>query len=253
MKTHSIIVFKSSGVPIYYKHITPELQSIDYNLFSSFLTAILQFSSQIVKQDLNIIEIGKYKLFIKKAGFDFTFVLVSDFNISNLLIQNQLKKFSERFFQIISEEDCRNLNYCVENTLIDAELKNFSTTFSNDNMVSIQEISKIIQNYADKEDLVGAALISSQGQVFYSSLKNEDLQLCLKDLELRSISQTTMFEDSQKIIYQYETKLFISQLFYSKRIHNVVSLVLLFDSTKTPIGMADMFLEDIMHSLQYHI
>lgn len=253
MKTHSIIVFKSSRIPIYYKHITSELQSIDYNLFSSFLTAILQFSSQIVKQDLNIIEIGKYKFFIKKVDFDFTFVLISDFNVSSLLIQNQLKKFSDRFFQIISKEECRNLNYCIENSIIDAELIHFSTTLSNDNMVSIQAINQIIQNYADKEDLVGAALVSSQGQVFFSSLRDEDLQLCLKDLELRSMTQTIVIDDNQKIIYQFGTKLFISQIFYSKRILNVVSLSLLFDSAKTPLGMADMILEDIMKSLQIYI
>ncbi|MBD3351447.1 MAG: hypothetical protein GF364_08165 [Candidatus Lokiarchaeota archaeon] len=249
MQIHCLIVLKKSGIPIYQKNYSDSLKDMDFNLFSSFLTAILQFSTQLVKKTLNILEIGEYRFFIRKCTKNFTFVLITDVTASVVLIQNRIDTMCKKFFNVVDANECAESNECIENEELDRILNEIVDLSDDSKQIEIEGIEKLFIDEIKNGEIDAAGLISMDGHVYFSTLPTEDLHTALKELEIRTQAQMHEHNDLPKLIFQSGDELFCSQIIESTRIGKPIYLILMFDSKKTTLGMADYALEDLVKKI----
>lgn len=254
MKIHNLFVLKKTGVPVYQRRFTDKLENVDFNLLSSFFSAILDFSSAVVRKDVDVLDMGELRFFFKRHE-DLIYILIADVTASSLLARDRLKLVRKAFTSRFSKEELACSDCVVEDVAIDHEVDTIVTL--RDTAVELDDLFKqqahklegVFEAEIHEGEIRAGALLSLQGDIFYSSLPADVLHTALKELEVRIKTETsTEGVELPKFIWQTESRMIFSQCIYSERFRTPFFVVLLFDAT-TSLGMADFALETIVAKL----
>jgi hypothetical protein len=246
MKFHSICVMRQDGTPIYYHHFSEMLQGVELTLLSSFFGAIIQFSTNLVKKPLNVLEVGDLR-FVFWRNKELIFIVIAENTISFIMIEDRLRHIAKELFSLVDVEKCQTMQYLIENPELDKKLE-IILDFKESDTNYVEAIKKIFEAEQKKGDVLGVSLFSLKGELAYSSFDINDLHTIVKEIEIRMQSDTGFIKGSSKFISQIGIKLFVSQIILAKSNNNLYYLTLLFDSNIS-IGMADLIAEDLVKAV----
>ncbi|MHA1791238.1 MAG: hypothetical protein ACTSVI_01255 [Promethearchaeota archaeon] len=108
-----------------------------------------------------------------------------------------------------------------------------------------EETIKVLRSYIDEYDVLGTALFSSKGELYYSSLPLETLYNTIREFETRD-KKNLMMVKKYFLILQNNQKIF-SEFFNFKDRSLIVTLIL---SENVKLGMGDLYLRKIIKDLQ---
>lgn len=250
MNIHSLFILRKGGIPVYRRNFDQIFESMDSILVSSFFTAILDFSREVLKDELNVIEIGQFRFFFKKEVNDIYFILITDLSTSILLIREWMKLISRSFFSVIDAETCSKLDCVIENSdldfVVDSMIRLDVNRYNEDEKIfDLQAVNTIYNDEMQDGEILAGALLSMRGEIYYSSLPMEDLHSMLREIEIRSQTDTNLEPDVMpKLILKSGKKMTFSQAILSEKLQEPLVVSLLFDYS-TNLGMADFALERI--------
>nr|MDO8110726.1 hypothetical protein [Candidatus Sigynarchaeota archaeon] len=250
MKIHALFVLKKGGVLIYYQEFTAGLLKIDPMLMSSFLTAMIDFSKSMVKEELNVIDFGKLRLFFSNSvKEDVMFILLTDISASVLLIQDRLNLVKKQFFDTVGTEVNQEISYKIVNNALSTRLNQIINLHDAYSESSLAPIIKIFTEQMTKSEFSGGALFSMKGEILYSNLPIDFLHLAIREVEIRSqVDIARVKSKLPKFMWQSGDALVCSQVIRSRRGEFFV-VNLLFDGSRTNPGIADFELESIVKKI----
>ncbi|TFG04348.1 MAG: hypothetical protein EU539_10965 [Promethearchaeota archaeon] len=238
MNIHSLFILKTSGVCMYHRHFTDEFKNIDINLITPFISAIFSFSENVVNRKIEELEMADLRLTFK-TEMDIIFVLIADLSVSTLFTSTRLISIADAFFgeyyQLDKLREYMQINNPKFDELIDSIIKGEEDLFK-----TKQFYSKIIDLFKSKileNEIVGAAILSSKGNIIYSSLPSDILLNSIKELEIRFASGAKTIPE---LFYSLETgeKVFSSMIMAELGSYELF-IVLLFER-EIPLGMCEV-------------
>ncbi|MBD3338783.1 MAG: hypothetical protein GF353_06735 [Candidatus Lokiarchaeota archaeon] len=239
MNIHSLFILNQNGTCLYSRNFTKELKNLDVHLITPFFSAILSFSQKVIERKLEELEMSGLR-FTFKVKKDFIFVLLADMTTSLLYLTSRLTKISDAFFtEYISSQDILKNVKEIENPefdkIIDIIITGEDEIFRSKDFYRI--IVDLFKDLLFQNEIIGAALLSTDGKIIYSSLPSEILLSSLKELEIRYMSGTTNLPE---LFYSLKTgeKVF-SAIIYDDSKGISFQIVLMFESS-VPLGMAEL-------------
>jgi hypothetical protein len=256
MNAHALYFLKRGGVPIYHKYFSAIIDNTEPALISSFLHAIMDFSRAVVRKELNVVDIGDLRFtFYNPDGAnndDLTFIIITDVGMSVLLVREWVKQIARVFFQAYPMHTCNDIDCMIESPDIDAAIKQIIESNAGQSSDALASIKDVFELELAAGEVVGGAMFTLKGEILYNSLSRTHLNQALKEVEIRSQSETlTLKTKLPKLIWQAGNSLLFSQVVHSDRFSQPVVVNLLFDNLKTSnLGMADFVLEYVVKKLQ---
>jgi len=244
MKIHSLFILKKSGICIFYKNFTKDFDNIQVNLVTPFFSAIFSFSENVISRKTpEILEMSEFR-FVFKTQEDFIFSILSDSSVSLLFVTTRLSRIMDEFFYKFNDLSKIKDYEQIEDLKFD-ELVDSIITGEEEIDMSKNFYKKAIDVFKDsifEDEIVGAALLTTKGNIIYTSLPNEILVSSLKELEIRfmvgALNLPEMFyslENGQKVfskIVDIPWKL------------DPLLIVVLYDNI-VPLGMAELNLKKL--------
>jgi hypothetical protein len=271
MEVHTLFILQETGVCIYSSHFTKKLKELDTDLITGLFSALISFSKDITSRGLEIIEMIDLKIAFKvKQGL--IFIMISDITVSSIFLVDCLEKISYWFLSYYNKLG-PSREYCIiQDKMLDgvfkATIKGLIHPFV---YRSPKTIIKYLNSLISNDEIVGAALFSINGTVFYSSLPKMLLIHSLKEFEyvakqgfnelydvwdkdlgerepLKQVRERVLniFPKEKIILLKNDQK-----LFYKIIAHKTFTLiiVILFDS-RISLGMADVNLQKISKNIK---
>lgn len=247
IRIHSLFVLKRSGACIYNKDFTDEFE-FEINLISPFFSSILTFSEKVIYKDLEILEMSDLR-FVFEVKKDFIFVLFADSTVSLLFATNCLSRIIEEFFDIF--EDLSELKdyQQIENEefakKVDSIISGEDEIYDSKDLY--EKVIKMFKNLIFENEILGAAMLSTKGNIIYSSLPNKILVRSLKELEIRFMTGAMHLPE---MYYQLrnQQKVFSRIVQISWKSENFL-IVLLFDKS-VPLGMCQINLDKVSKKIR---
>ena len=246
MEIHVLYILKETGECIYSRIFSSQFENLQIGLISSFFSAFFTFSGQVLSEEIDRLEMGKYKFHFKKEK-GYIFALQADITFSNLYLKSCIDKVIEMFFFSLKEKGWGSIEV-IEDARFDSVIDEI--IFGGGNLLKKIDLYKKVESFFErsmkKNDIIGAALLTSTGDIIHSSLPDSILVNSLKELELRFTSGTTWIPE---LFYTLKN----GQKVFSKQIGNSTSgssfiVVLLFEET-VPLGMAELTLNRVAKDL----
>ncbi|MHA2127435.1 MAG: hypothetical protein ACXACO_18400 [Promethearchaeota archaeon] len=244
MKIHSLFILKKTGVCLYYRNFTKDFDNIQVNLITPFFSAIFSFSENVIsKKTPEILEMSEFR-FVFKVQEDFIFTILSDSSASLLFVSSRLSRIIDEFLDLFPDTSQIKDYQQIEEPKFD-EMVDTIITGEEEIYLSKVFYKKVIDLFKElmyENEIIGAALLSTKGNVIYTSLPNEILVNSLKELEIRYMVGTFTLPE---MYYRLEN----GQKIVSKIIDipwklDPLLIVVLYDST-VPLGMAEVNLGKI--------
>jgi len=248
MKIHFVFILKKTGVCIYSRRFTNEFESLEVNLITPFFSAIFSFSENVISRKTpEILEMSGLR-FVFRVQEDFIFSILSDSSASLLFVTSRLSRIMDEFFDkypdtsIIKDyQELENPEFDnIVDTLVTGEEDSYlSETF-------YKKAIDIFKGLIREDEINGAALLTTQGNVIYTSLPNDILLNSLKELEIRfMVGALTLPE----MYYSLEN----GQKVFSKIVDipwklDPLWVVVLYDSV-VPLGMAEINLSKLANAI----
>ncbi|MFX1554758.1 MAG: hypothetical protein ACFFBV_12585, partial [Promethearchaeota archaeon] len=187
MKIHSLFILKKTGVCIYSRNFTKEFDNIEVNLITPFFSAIFSFSENVISRKTpEILEMRELR-FVFKVREDLIFSILSDSSASLLFVSTRLERISDVFFEEFPDPSKIKDYLQIENSKLDKMIDSIirgedeiymSKTF-------YQKAIDMFKELMYENEIVGAALLTTKGNVIYTSLPNEIMVSSMKELEIR--------------------------------------------------------------------
>ncbi|MFX1346339.1 MAG: hypothetical protein ACFFAI_14595 [Promethearchaeota archaeon] len=244
MKIHSLFILKKTGVCIYNRNFTNDFENIEVNLITPFFSAIFSFSENVIsKKTPEILEMSELR-FVFTVRDDFIFTILSDSSASIIFVSSRLSRIADEFFELFPDTTKVKDYQQIEEPKFD-ELVDTIITGEEEIYMSKVFYKKVIDVFKDlmyESEIIGAALLSTKGNIIYTSLPNEVLVNSLKELEIRfMVGAVTLpeiysrLENGQKIV---------SKIIDIPWKLDPLLIVILF-SKEVPLGMAEVNLNRI--------
>ncbi len=244
MKIHSLFILKKTGVCIYNRNFTNDFENIEVNLITPFFSAIFSFSENVIsKKTPEILEMSELR-FVFTVRDDFIFTILSDSSASIIFVSSRLSRIADEFFELFPDTTKVKDYQQIEEPKFD-ELVDTIITGEEEIYMSKVFYKKVIDVFKDlmyESEIIGAALLSTKGNVIYTSLPNEVLVNSLKELEIRfMVGAVTLpeiysrLENGQKIV---------SKIIDIPWKLDPLLIVVLYDK-EVPLGMAEVNLNRI--------
>ncbi len=240
MKIHSLFILKSSGACLYNRDFT-DVANYDINFITPFFSAIFSFSEKVISKRLEVLEMGNLRFTFKSDG-ELIFTILSDTSVSILFLDTRLeiisREFHERFPELEEVKDYQQIE--------DPEFEESIDEIITGKIFKGQDLyRKVIQLFKDfqmQNEIIGAAALSTDGNIIYSSLPNDILIRSLKELEIRF---KTKMVDLPELFYSLSN----GQKIFSKMVKIPWEfgdfLIVLFFEKGTPLGMAELNLNKV--------
>jgi hypothetical protein len=254
MNTHAIFLLKKGGILIYYMKLSTILEKTDPALISSFLRAIMDFSSAVMKKEINVLDIGDLRFTFYNPDpsheDNLIFIIVTDIGVSVLLVREWIKQIAKKLFNIYPMESCNDIDCMIEDNKLDQAIKAVLVSTSPSN-VTVESIEAIFKDELDRGEISGGAMFTLKGDIIYNSLPSQLLNQALKEVEIRSQADTlTLNKKLPKLIWQTGEVMLFSQMVKSTRFKQLVVVDLLFEISKAGnLGMADFVLESVVKKM----
>lgn len=246
MDIHAFFILKKNGISIYHRNFSKKIK-YNIDLVSPFFSAIFDFSQEVVSRSLEILEMDDLR-FVFKVSKDYIFVLLSDKNVSLLFLKSSLNKLSKAFNNLYVEPKSMKELQEVDNPEFDEQLivilsgRDIQSKFKS----FYEELANFFREYMMKGEILGAAVLSNDGNVLYSTLPKKLLTQSIKELELRFMMGTLKLPE---FYYKLENgqKIFSKAMNISDELDDLL-MVLLFGNDKT-LGVADLTLNNISETI----
>jgi hypothetical protein len=196
-KILGLFILNEGGSCIYERFFTQQFDTLPVDLLGSFFSAIWGVSKTLMSENIDAIDLGKFR-FIFSAKDDFLFILLSTHEENLLFIHNILKKISEAFLHGIIQ-----LGWVVSMVIKSKEFDLLIETLilGEDEVLQFKskkgyfKILEFIENLRSESKILGAALITENGNTLFSNLSNEIFSRAMKELEIRYKSQGLHIKD----------------------------------------------------------
>ncbi|MFW9874405.1 MAG: hypothetical protein ACFFG0_14970 [Candidatus Thorarchaeota archaeon] len=248
MKIHSLFILKKTGVCIYSRNFTDDFENIQVNLITPFFSAIFSFSENVIsKKTPEILEMSELR-FVFTVREDFIFSILSDSSASILFVNSRLSRIADEFFELFPDtskvKDYQQIEEPKFDELVDSIITGEEEIYTS--KVFYKKVIDVFKDLLYETDIIGAALLSTKGNIIYTSLPNEILVNSLKELEIRFMVGAVQLPE----IY---SRLDNGQKVVSKIIDipwklDPLLIVVLYDST-VPLGMAEVNLDRIANKI----
>jgi hypothetical protein len=248
MKIHSLFILKKTGVCIYNRNFTNDFENIEVNLITPFFSAIFSFSENVIsKKTPEILEMSELR-FVFTVREDFIFSILSDSSASLIFVSSRLSRIADEFFELFPDTSKVKDYQQIEEPKYD-ELVDSIITGEEEIYMSKTFYKKVIDAFKElihENEIVGAALLTTKGNVIYTSLPNDILVNSLKELEIRfMVGAVTLpevysrLENGQKLV---------SKIIDIPWKLDPLLIVVLYEST-VPLGMAEVNLDRIANKI----
>jgi hypothetical protein len=248
MKIHSLFILKKTGICLYYRNFTKDFDTIQVNLITPFFSAIFSFSENVIsKKTPEILEMSEFR-FVFKVQEDFIFTILSDSSVSLLFVSSRLSRIVDEFFDLFPDttqiKDYQQIEEPKFDEIVDTIITGEEEIYLS--KVFYKKVIDLFKELMYENEIIGAALLSTKGNVIYTSLPNEILVNSLKELEIRYMVGTFTLPE---MYYRLEN----GQKIVSKIIDipwklDPLLIVVLYDST-VPLGMAEVNLDKISNKI----
>jgi len=187
MKIHSLFILKRTGVCIFHKNFTKDFDNIEVNLITPFFSAIFSFSENVISRKTpEILEMGELR-FVFKVSKDLIFSILSDSTASLLFVTTRLERIADVFLDEYPDTTKIKDYQEIENPKFDKMVD--SIVAGEDDIYMSQTFYKkvidVFEGLMLENEIVGAALLTTQGNTVYTTLPPEILVNSLKELEIR--------------------------------------------------------------------
>lgn len=248
MKIHFVFILKKTGVCLYSRRFTDEFESLEVNLITPFFSAIFSFSENVIsKKTPEILEMSGLR-FVFKVQEDLIFSILSDSSASLLFVTSRLSRIMDEFYDkypdLSTIKDYQELEDIEFDNTVDTLITGKEESYLSETFY--KKAINIFQDLIREDEMIGAALLTTQGYVIYTSLPNDILVNSLKELEIRhmvgAVNLPEMYhslENGQKVfskIVDIPWKL------------DPLLLVILFDKV-VPLGMAELNLSKLAKTI----
>lgn len=211
MQIHSLYILKETGVCLYSRKFTERLVNIDEDLISALISALVSFSKDITAKRLEVIEMMDLKIAIKMKE-NFMFVLISDSLVSPIFLFDCLEGIAIRFLNFYSTLGPSREHQVIMNRKVDLVfdfiVKGLLTPFV---FTKFQNMKEYIDNLIVNNEIIGAAVLSITGRVYYSSLPKKILMSSIKEFETISkdvlVDVYSIFEKEKSITIKKKKKI----------------------------------------------
>ncbi len=239
---------KTSGVCLYSRFFTNDFENLEVNLITPFFSAIFSFSEKVIsKKTPEILEMSELR-FVFRVQDEFIFIILSDSSASLIFVTSRLSRIADEFFELFPDSSNLKDYQQIEEPKFD-ELVDSLITGEEEIHMSKVFYKKIIDTFKElmyENEIVGAAILTIQGNVIYTSLPNEILVSSLKELEIRyKVGALTLpeiyrrLENGQKVV---------SKVIDIPWKLDPLLIVILYDTT-VPLGMAEVNLDKIAEKI----
>ncbi|MHA2392630.1 MAG: hypothetical protein ACXAEX_11860 [Promethearchaeota archaeon] len=214
------------------------------NLVTPFFSAIFSFSENIIsKKTPEILEMSEFR-FVFKIQDDFIFTILSDSSASLIFVNSRLSRIIDEFLDLFPDTSQIKDYQMIEEPKFD-EIVDSIVTGEEEIYMSKVFYKKVIDSFKElmyENEIIGSALLSTKGNVIYTSLPNDILVNSLKELEIRyrvgTLTLPEMYsrlENGQKVV---------SKIIDIPWKLDPLLIVVLYDKA-VPLGMAEVNLDRI--------
>ncbi|MFX0104616.1 MAG: hypothetical protein ACFE75_03885 [Candidatus Hodarchaeota archaeon] len=244
MKIHSLFILKKTGVCIYSRNFTKDFDNIEVNLITPFFSAIFSFSENVISRKTpEVLEMRELR-FVFKAQEDLIFSILSDSSASLLFVTTRLERISDVFFEEFPDpaqiKDYEQIENPKLNKMIDSIIRGEDEIYMSKTFYS--RVIDLFKELMYENEILGAALLTTKGNIIYTSLPNDIMVNSLKELEIRYMVGALNLPE---MYYSLEN----GQKVFSKVIDipwklDPLLCVVLYDSN-IPLGMAEINLQKV--------
>ncbi|MFX1328545.1 MAG: hypothetical protein ACFE91_10485 [Promethearchaeota archaeon] len=248
MKIHSLFILTRTGICIYSRNFTEEFENIEVNLITPFFSAIFSFSEKVISRKTpEILEMGELR-FIFKVQEDLIFSILSDSTVGLLFATTRLERIKDVFFgeypepsEIIDYQEIENpkLDKMFDSIVRGEDEIYMSKTF-------YQKAIDLFEELLLENEIIGAALLTTKGNIIYTSLPNQILVNSLKELEIRYMVGALNLPEMYYSLENGE-KVFSKVIDIPWKLDPLLCVVL-YDSS-VPLGMADLNLQKVANRI----
>jgi hypothetical protein len=244
MKIHSLFILKKTGICIYSRNFTNEFENLEVNLITPFFSAIFSFSENVImKKTPEVLEMSELR-FVFTIQEDLIFTILSDSSASLIFVNSRLSRIMDEFLDYFPDnsevKDYQQIEEPKFDEFVDSIITGEEEIYLS--KVLFQKVIDVFKELMYENEIVGAALLSTKGNVIYTSLPNEILVNSLKELEIRyrvgTLTLPEMYsrlENGQKVV---------SKIIDIPWKLDPLLIVVLYDIT-VPLGMAEVNLDKI--------
>ncbi len=247
MEVHSFFILNLSGACIYHRNFS---QLIDYeiNFLTPFFSAIFSFAEQVISGKIEVLEMSNLRFTFKIVG-NYIFTLLSDQKVSLLFLKTRLEKISDTFKDMFLDlKDLKDYQE-LDNPEFDNQV--ISILSGQEEIIKKKEfytkIIKLFKEYMFQNEIVGAAALSTDGNIIYTSLPDDILVRSLKELEIRFMTGVIEFPESYYSLSNGQ-KVFSKMVKIPKKKSDFL-IVLLFEKS-VPLGMAELTLNTVARKIR---
>ncbi|TFF98126.1 MAG: hypothetical protein EU541_07265 [Promethearchaeota archaeon] len=185
MKIHSVFILKETGTSIYHRSFSNEVE-YDINFITPFFSAIFSFSDKIISRKLEELEMGDLR-FTFRTEEDLIFTILSDLSVSILFIETRLKRiiniFKQKFPNFKKMKDYQEIEDADFDEQVDSIITGKAELFKGEEIY--KKVINLFKDFQMQNEIIGAAVLSTEGNIIFSSLPNQILIRSLKELEIR--------------------------------------------------------------------
>jgi len=241
MKIHSLFILKTGGFCSYSRSFTDEFKNLQTNLITPFFSAIIQFSDRVISRKIRELEMADLRFVFKSFRNEFIFVLLADRSVNLLFLKSRIKRIKKAFLKLYSKLGIMRDYKAIENEEFD-DLIDSIVTGQEDLFESHEFNLKVIEYLKDliiRNEIVGAALLSTRGNIIYSSLPKRILYGSLREMEIRFMSGMTQIP---QLFYSLENGQKVVSGMINHEDEDLHFVIILLFEASVNFGMVEMFL-----------
>ena len=232
---------KTTGICLYSRNFTKKFESLNIDLITPFFSAIFTFSNSAISRNLEVLEMNDLR-FVFKVSHDFIFVILADLSSSLRFLSTSLVKIAEIFLKYYDNLGETKDFEIIHDEKLDKSIDLLIMGFEQENLDYYDKFDKIFKYYVLNNDILGATVLSTSGQVIYNSLPNEILLRALKELEFRFMKDVKDYPITVNILNN-EHKVFSEMISVQNETLDCI-IILLFGSSIS-LGTAEQNLKKI--------
>ena len=192
-RIHCVFILKESGLAIYRRIYSKQFKNLKVDLITPFFSAIFSFSKSVLYKELEVLEMGELR-FVFRREKGYIFVILADDRENLIFLESRLKKIAKSFFKNMDELSVQ------ENEIIDDEkfdlvadpiIRGHDDVFFTKNAEKKKK-DKMVIDYLKKliaqNEIKGAALMTMEGNILYSSLSEKILLRSMREIETRYLT-----------------------------------------------------------------
>ena len=272
-QVHSFFILLNTGICIYSRDFTKRLKKVDTYLLSALLSALFSFSKELTSKQLDVIEMFDLKLAFKRKS-KFIFVIISDETVSQIFLLDCLERISSHFLYFYEKLGPSRDYEVIKDKKVDLILDSIAKGLIDPLFYrSPQKIENYFKNLIMDNEIIGAAILSITGRIYYSSLPKKILLNSLKELEniskevlneiyevyevlekrrsvktIREIIKRGYPQVSISVLKNGQ-KIFSKQISHKKLLSRNYIIIILYDS-KVNLGIAELSLIKIAKNIK---